>query len=145
MHHEYSVAAHNEALYILFSDNPSPEEIERLVELAHVAHWHWRKRQDITSQNISVALWLLSRAYSANGYGEEALRYGEASLAEIDGANLLPSFYGYSNEAIARAHLLLGNSEQAQSHRKRALEIAETVPDEQAKQYLMDQIGRIRF
>ena len=91
-----------------------------------------------------MALWLLSRAYSANGFGEKALKYGEASLAEIRDANLLPSFYGYSHEAIARAHQLLGNSDQAQFHLNRALEIAETVPNKQAKKYLLDQIGRIQ-
>ena len=144
MHHEFSVAAHNEASDILFMDDPSEEDIERLIELAHVAHWHWEKREDKTAQSISVALWLLSRAYSANGFGENALRYGEASLAEIRDANLLPSFYGYSHEAIARAHRLLGNSELAQSHLNKALKIAETVPNEQAKEYLLDQIGRIK-
>ena len=36
MHHEFSVAAHNEALDILFMDDPSEAAIESLMELAHV-------------------------------------------------------------------------------------------------------------
>jgi len=144
-HHEFSASAHNQAMDILYSNSPTLEEIESLIELAHVAHWHWIKREDKTPQNISVSLWALSRAYAANKFGEKALKYAEESLATIEDENLLPSFYGYSNEALARAHLLLGNKEKAAELLDTALEIAETVPNEQAKGYLLDQIKRINL
>jgi Flp pilus assembly protein TadD len=144
-HHSYSVLAHNEAMDILYSDNPSSSEISGLIELAHVAHWHWMKRDDKQPQNVSVSLWLLSRAYSANGFGEQSLHYAQESLETIQEEKLLPSFYGYSNEALARAHVLLENSELAKHHLDKAVEIAETVPNEQAKKYLFDQINRIEL
>ena len=145
MHHEFSVRAHNEATGTIYSGNPTKEQISDLIELAHVAHWHWEKRDDKTKQNISVSLWLLSRAYSANELGAQALKYGEASLEIIRDENLLPSFYGYSHEAIARAHQLLGNTEEASSHLSEAREISGTVPNEQAKKYLVSQINRIQL
>jgi tetratricopeptide (TPR) repeat protein len=145
MHHDFSVQAHNEATDILYTEHPTGKQISTLIELAHVAHWHWEKRDDKSKQNISVSLWLLSRAYSANGLGKQALAYGEASLETIRDEDLLPSFYGYSNEAIARAHHLLGNSQEAMSYLTKAREIAETVPNEQAKEYLVNQINQIQF
>ncbi|MBL4679576.1 MAG: hypothetical protein JKY88_02485 [Pseudomonadales bacterium] len=144
-HHSFSASAHNEAMDILYSDKPSRTEIVGLIELAHVAHWHWIKREDKQPQNISVSLWLLSRAYSANGFGEASLTYAQQSLVTIQEEKLLPSFYGYSNEALARAHILLNNHREATFHLDRAIEIAETVPNEQAKGYLLDQINRIQL
>lgn len=142
-HHEFSVRAHNRATDILYASQPSRDDIESLIELAHVAHWHWQRRADKTTQNVAVALWLLSRAYSANGMGVQALRYAQESLQVLQGSGLLPSFFGYAHEALARAHMLLGRLDEARLHLKLALEIAETVPNAKAKEYLLDQIGRI--
>jgi len=142
-HREFSVSAHNQALDILYSANPTPEEIASLIELAHVAHWHWFRREDNTPQNISVALWVLSRAYSANGIGKLALEYAQSSLATIENEELLPSFYGYCNEALARAYLLLGDKDKATEFVAVARDISTRVPNPQAKEYLLDQINRI--
>ena len=142
-HHGFSVAAHNRAMDILYDAAPSQEEIESLIELAHVAHWHWQQRTDRTIQNTSVAQWLLARAYCANGFGGRALYYAELSLATIKDSDLLPSFFGYSYEALARAYLLLGSTDKSATHLKTAYEIAETVPNARAKEYLLDQINRI--
>ena len=144
-HHAFSVEAHNRATDILYSAEGSPSEIENLIELAHVAHWHWERRTDKTTQNVAVALWLLSCAYSANGFAAQALDYAQQSLRTLDGSGLLPSFFGYGHEALARAYLFLGNVDEARSHFKLALEIAETVPSPQAKRYLLDQINRIQM
>jgi hypothetical protein len=57
----------------------------------------------------------------------------------------LPSFFGYAHEAVARAHLLLGNFGEAKRHLKSALEISDTVPNAQAKEWLLDQINRIEI
>jgi hypothetical protein len=55
----------------------------------------------------------------------------------------LPSGFGYAHEALARAYLCLGEREQARSHLDEARRISETVPNAQAKTYLLDQIDRI--
>jgi phage gp46-like protein len=144
-HHGFSIEAHNQATDILYSAEASSSEIESLIELAHVAHWHWERRTDKTTQNVAVALWLLSRAYSANGLGVQALNYAQQSLHALDGSGLLPSFFGYAHEALVRAYLLLDHLDEAKSHLKLALDIAETVPSPQAKRYLLDQINRIQM
>ncbi|MBD3649616.1 MAG: hypothetical protein HUJ31_19660 [Pseudomonadales bacterium] len=144
-HHQVSVSAHNQAMDILYSDEPTHEEVESLIELTHVAYWHWRHREDRQPQNISVALWAISRAYSANGMGAIALRYALESLATIEKEDLLPSFYGYCNEALSRAYALTGDMERARHHLNLAYEIAEAVPNEQAKKYLLGQIDRIEL
>ena len=84
-HRAFSVAAHNQATDVLYSDNPSDQDISGLIELAHVAHWHRSHRADI----------------------------------------------------------LLGDLKNAEHHLETASEIAETVPNPQAKGYLQDQITRI--
>jgi len=142
-HRGFSASAHNQAVDLLYEDNPSTEQIESLIELAHVAHWHWQKRDDKTPQNISVAQWLLSRAYSANGLGILALDYATASLATIENEDLPISYYGYSNEALARAHLLLGDKDKAEAFLAVAKNIASRIPTPEAKEHLSDQLNRI--
>lgn len=145
VHRKFSSSAHNTAMDILYSDEPTQEEIHSLMELTHVAHWHWMRRDDKKPQNVSVALWALSRAYSANGYGERAFRYAKESLETIDSEDLLPSFYAYSHEALARAYILLDDEYKARQHYDEALKISEQVPDKQATEYLLDQINRIEL
>jgi len=142
-HHKFSVEAYNRAADILFADAPSAADIESLIELAHVSHAHWQRRTDKTPQNIAVAQWLLSRAYSANGLGRQALSYARRALQTIDASDALPSGFGYAHEALARAYLCLGDRERARSHLDEARRIGETVPNAQAKAYLLDQINRI--
>jgi len=144
-HREFSVAAHNQALDLFYENSLTPEETKSLIELAHVAHWHWMKRDDKTPQNVSIATWVLSRAYAANGFGEMALSYAEESLSVIENENLLPSFYGYCNEALARAHLLLNDKNKAKKYLDIALAYSEQIPTPQAKEYLLDQIERIKI
>ena len=144
-HHNFSAAAHNEAMEIFYANEATWHELQSLIELAHVAHCHWMQRTDREPKNESVALWVLSRAYSANGYGDQALRYAKLSLTTIENENLLPSFYGYSNEALARAYALQGDGDLAKLHLDRAFEIAKIVPNAQAKEYLLDQINRIKL
>jgi tetratricopeptide (TPR) repeat protein len=142
-HHKFSVEAYNRAADILYAAAPSQADIESLIELAHVSHAHWQRRTDKTSQNIAVAQWLLSRAYSANGLGRQALEYAKRALQTIDGSGALPSGFGYAHEALARAYLCLGEREQARTHLDEARRISDTVPNAQAKVYLLDQINRV--
>ena len=144
-HVDFSCSAHNQAMDILYSAEQTPEEIYSLIELTHVAHWHWMQREDKTPQNISVALWALSRAYSANGFAERALRYAIESLETIENEDLLPSFYGYCNEALARAYSLNGSKIKATEHYNKAIELSEQIPTPQAKEWLLDQINRIEL
>jgi len=144
-HRVFSTTAHNQAMDILFSDEQTTENIHSLIELAHVAHWHWMQREDKTSQNVSVALWALSRAYSANGFAERALLYANESLQTIENEDLLPSFYGYCHEALARAWLLNSDKDSATKHYNKALELSEQIPTPQAKEWLLDQINRIEI
>jgi len=144
-HVEFSCSAHNQAMDILYSDEQTPEDIYSLIELTHVAHWHWMQREDRTPQNVSVALWALSRAYSANGHSERALKYAIDSLETIENENLLPSFYGYCNEALARAYLLEGSKTKAAEHYNKAVELSNEIPTPQAKEWLLDQINRIEL
>jgi tetratricopeptide (TPR) repeat protein len=144
-HVEFSCSAHNQAMDILYSTEQEPEDVLSLIELTHVAHWHWMQRADKTPQNVSVALWALSRAYSANGFADKALQYAKESLKTIEHENLLPSFYGYCNEALARAYLLSGKHTEAEKHYKKAMEFCEQIPTPQAKEWLLDQIYRIEL
>jgi len=90
-------------------------------------------------------LWALSRAYSANGFAERALQYAIVSLEAIENEDLLPSFYGYCNEALARAYSLNGNKIKATEHYNKAIELSEKIPTPQAKEWLLDQINRIEL
>jgi len=144
-HNVFSVAAHNQAMDIVYGENPSAKDIHSLIELTHVAHYHWMRRDDKTPQNVSVALWAVSRAYAANGFAERALEYAQLSLQKIASEDLLPSYYGYCHEALARAYQLNGDPVNARGHYNEAMKLAEQVPDAQAKEYLLVQINQIQL
>jgi len=137
-HREFSVAAHNQALDLFYESSLTPEETKSLIELAHVAHWHWMKTVlgDSGALREKLAMYLESSLPDAAA---------EESLSVIANENLLPSYYGYCNEALARAHLLLGDKIKANEYLDIALGYSEKIPTPQAKEYLLDQIERIKI
>jgi len=141
-HHHFAASTYNLAADIVYDDDPSDAQIASLIELAHVSHWHWEHRDDKKPSNISVAYWMLSKAYAANGFGDRALEYGEASLAAIQGEDLPPWYLGFCHEVIAKAHLVRGDQTLAEQHRSKALELADQVTGAGDLRYLLNQINR---
>jgi hypothetical protein len=142
-HRYFSVKCFNKAWEMIDKPARSEEEQEQMLLLAMASLWHWTQRRDCTDTNRSVGLWQVSRIYSLMGQAENARAFGERSLQAAENEQVPPFYLGYAYEALARAAALSGNQAQVDQYRRRAREIAEGLPDPEAKAQLLQDIGTI--
>jgi hypothetical protein len=71
----FAVEFNNEAWNLIEAPHRSPEQVERLLHLAHAACLHWSSVDD--SLNRQRALDLLAHAYTTAGRGAQAVEYAE--------------------------------------------------------------------
>jgi len=121
----------------------TPEEDERMLELAMASVWHWTKREDVTPNNMAVGYWQVSRVHALLGRANEATRYGQLSLAKAEEGGDDPFTIGYAYEALARAASIAGRGEQRDEYLAQAHKAAEGVEDAESKQWLFDDLKTI--
>jgi hypothetical protein len=129
----FAVEFNNEAWSIIESQSASPEQIERLLHLAHAACLHWSAAGD--SLNRQRALGLLAHAYAAAGRGELSVEYAEQArrLGEEHSDKQTPFDRAEACATMAIALGAAGRLSDADPWRAKALAAAtELEPDDGA-------------
>ncbi len=142
-HRRFSKDAYNAAADILWSDDRSPEAVQRLLTLAHVSFWHWSQRPDATARNLSIAHWMLSRAHEVAGDGHGALTQARLCMAAARETGE-PYFIGGAYEATARALIAVRRLADARDAEAEARAIASELEPEAAKM-LIAQLETLDF
>jgi tetratricopeptide (TPR) repeat protein len=135
-HKKLSVECFNGVWELLEKPDRDDGEDQLMCEMAHASLYHWLKRNDITAENLSIGLWLLSRVYVEIGDGLVAKSYAERCLEQGSNAALAAFYLGYGHEAATRANLALGNRDKAMEHLAKAMELANVVPEKDEKDLL---------
>jgi len=139
----FSAACFNAAWELLDRPSRSAEEDERMIRLALSSHWHWSQREDCEPTNVSIAHWQTSRIYAVLGQAQNARRYAQLCLAVSQVGDVAPLYVGYAYEALARAEMVGGNHEKMEQYLGEALRIVDTVPDPEAKRWLLDDLSSL--
>lgn len=142
-HRKFAAMAFNHAWEFIELGSRTDEDVRQMLDAAHASSWHWRHREDATAKNRSIADWQLSRVYALAGNGALALEYGNLSL-ETASETDLPFFIGYAYEAIARAHWVLGNLDDARAALAAADESLAQIPADEDKALLRPDLDEIR-
>jgi len=106
----------NKTWTLMEKTDRTPEEIDEMIHCAHASAYHWI--QVGTAANRSRSEWQCSRVHAISGQVEQALWHARRCLAIVE-ANPdamkdwdLPSAY----EAMARAHMVSGDLEEARRY-----------------------------
>ena len=129
----FAVEFNNEAWSIVESPSASPEQIERLLHLAHAACLHWSAAGD--SLNRQRAHGLLAHAYAAAGRGELSVEYAKQArrLSEEHGDKQTAFDRAEVCATMAIALRAAGRLSDADAWRAKALAAAsELEPDDRA-------------
>lgn len=123
-HRWFAVEFNNEAWSIVEATQRSPDDVERLLHLAHAALLHWSAIG--TSLNRQRALDLLAHAYSVAAKGDQSLKYAEMAwgLSEKHGAEQTPFDKAEALGTMSVALRAAGRREEADRWRAKALEAA---------------------
>ncbi len=136
-HHFFAVTFFNEIWGLIDKPERTPQDNEFMLHLAHSSLLHWSNNPEINPSNWSIGYWMLSRVYSLNSDGENALKYAEKSYEYAESGKLDPFFTGYAYEAMARGFLLTGDEEKFQEYLQKALDCAKNVTDKDSQELLL--------
>ena len=129
-HRRLGVELYNGTWELIERPDRTPDEDDEMLYRAHASGYHWLQAPHTTA-NRARSHWLCSRVHAIAGQPEGALYHArrclelvESAPAEIEDWDLAGA-----REALARAHLTAGETEEARRHyelaRKEAAKIAE--------------------
>lgn len=117
---------------------------DELIHTAHASAYHWSKVG--TAANRARGEWLCARVYSVLGRPEPALHHArrclelvEAAPAEVEDWDLAGAY-----EALARAHALAGDREEARRYRDLGVEALARIADPEDRALVEADLGSIR-
>ena len=126
----------NHAWTLMRLPERTPEQDDELIHAAHASRHHWAEVG--TAANLARGEWQLSRVYATLGRAEPALYHARRCLAycESDPDALEDWDLPYAYEALARAHAVAGETDEAERLAARARELGEGIEDAEDREHL---------
>jgi hypothetical protein len=131
----------------LDNDNPTKEELEEAMHMAHTARYHWSKVG--TKVNLVRAEYMLARVYAHMKRSEAALfhanrGYELAKEAEKTDENWKDWDMPFIYEALAKAHAAAGNKDECKKWIKTAQTAIDAIADDQDKQICQGELDKAK-
>jgi hypothetical protein len=142
-HRALSAHCFNATWDLIEKADRTPQDEERMVQLAVASLYHWTQRPDFGPKEASVGHWQVSRVYALIGEASLARRHGQRSLDSLQGTPVGPFYVGYAHEALARAASVAGDRDATQRHLAHAREAAGEVSDAKSRQWLQADLETI--
>ena len=113
-HRQLAVELYNHVWSLLRKETRTREEEDEMVDAAHASSYHWRRVG--TAKNRVRSEWQISRAYAVARRAEPALHHARRCVELAEAAEDLDDFdLPYAYEALARAHAVAGDDDEARS------------------------------
>lgn len=145
-HRKVAAITNNGIWPTLENDNPTPEELEDALHMAHTARYHWSKVGTVV--NAVRAEYMLARVYAHMKRGEPALHHANrgfelAAEAEKTDENWKDWDMPFIYEALARAHAVAGNNNECKKYIDMAQKATDTVKSEDDKKICQGEIDKV--
>ena len=138
---ELGVELYNDAWRLL----ESREDDEKLLHQAHASAYHWLKAPECEPRNRARSEWLCSRVYSVLGRAEPAMHHAQRCLVicEANPENVEDWDLAFAYEALARAHRVAGNEDEARRYEQLGREQAEVIADPEDRESLLRDLSSL--
>jgi hypothetical protein len=143
-HKYFSAECFNRAWNYIDKPALTTSEQDIMLRLSLTSLWHWTQREDCTPTNLSIGYWQVSRVFALLRQADNARHYGELCLVEAQKEGVLPFYLGYAYEALARAEMVAGNMDAMEKYLIQAHQVADSLPDPEAKKQLLSDLATIQ-
>jgi hypothetical protein len=133
----------DEVWALLETTDRTPEQDERMVHAAHGSRLHWEAAG--TTENMAVGDWLCSRVYAVLGRADPAIFHAHWCLSRAESEDLPDWIRAEAHEALARGHLVAGETDDARGHAEEARAIAATIEDEDDREVVLADLATLSF
>jgi hypothetical protein len=110
---------------LLEKEDRTEDDDDRMLHMAPASRYHWG--QVGAPENIARGEWQCSRVYAVLGRSEPSLHHARRRLQVCQADGLADFDLAFACEALARAHAVGGESEQARSMIERAVAAIEEI------------------
>src|SRR5207248_10756027 len=113
-------------------------ETDRMTNAAHASRFFW---EDIGEPvHHARGEWQISRAYATARRAGPALYHAQRCLAICDEHGIGDFDLAYAFEALARAHGIAGDAQEAGQYRALAVEAAERIAEDDDRELLLNDV-----
>jgi DNA-binding transcriptional MerR regulator len=142
-HRRLGIDLFNKTWTLMEKSGRTAEENDELLHCAHASAYHWLQAGTIVNRVRSE--WQCSRVYTVLGHTEPALRHARRclELAESAPGELEEFDLPFAYEAMARAHALAGDENEAHDWLNRAREATADVADTDDRALLESDLASI--
>ena len=146
-HKQVAIETNNGIWPALDKENPSKDELENALHMAHASRYHWSKVG--TAVNLVRAEYMISRVCSAMKRGEPALYHANRGLeiakdAEKTDKNFKDWDMPFVYEALARAHAATGNKSECKTYKDKAQKLIDKVSDPEDKKICQGELDKVQ-
>ena len=140
---QLAVDLFNRAWSLMETDERTPEQDDELINTAHASAYHWT--QVGTPANRARSEWQLSRVYVVLERVEPALHHARRcqEICEAHPEAMEDWDLPYAHEALARAHALAGDVDEAGWHAATARELAAGVAGAKDREHLEEDLATL--
>ena len=140
---QLAVDLFNRGWTLMETDERTTEQDDELINTAHASAYHWA--QVGTAANRARSEWQLSRVYTVVGRAEPALHHAARcqAICEANPEAMEDWDLPYAHEALARAHALAGDADEAGRHAATARELAAGVAGAKDREHLEEDLATL--
>lgn len=126
----------NHAWTLLHLPERTPEQDDELIHTAHASRHHWAEVGTVA--NLARGEWQVSRVYATLGRAEPAIYHARRCLAYCEASpdTLEDWDLPYAYESLARAHVVAGDTAEAERFAAQARELGARVADAEDREQL---------
>ena len=123
----------------------SREDDDRMLHAAHASAYHWSLAPECEPKNRARSEWLCSRVYAVLGRAETALHHATRCLeiTEQHADNVEDWDLPFAYEALARAHGVAGNADEARRYAELARDSGASIADAEDREHLAAELATL--
>jgi hypothetical protein len=141
-HKRIAVLTNNSIWPILDKAEPTKDEIEEALHMAHTSLYHWSKvGQPI---NIARAEYMISRVYSAFSWAEPALYHAQRCLRITEETGVGDFDLAFAYEAMTRAYTVAGKKAECKKYRALTQKATNVVKNEEDRKICQAELDKIK-
>jgi hypothetical protein len=141
LHRHWAKSLFNDTWRLMEMEDRTPDEDARMIHQAHASAYHWLPVG--APENFARSHWLCSRVYCVLGRAEPALYHARFVLDVCERHGIGDWDLAYAYEALARAHAVAGDRDEAGRWLERARLASADVTEDDDRDLLLGDLETI--
>ena len=133
-HRQLGVDLFNHTWTSLEKNDRTPDDDDAMIHAAYGSRYHWSQASK-EAKRQARGEWQLSRVFAVLGRGEPAVYHAERCLEWCGRGDVEDWDVAFAYEALARAHGVAGNADEAERWKAKAREAGDAIADREDREH----------